>query len=92
MLRTGFEQGERKLAVAERDAEALKARLAEVAFQQPAGGPDPAVVAALREELERRAGRLEHLERQADALRSAIRARMAARRDEAEERELATAT
>lgn len=92
MLRTGFEQGERKLAVAEREAEALKARLAQVAFQQTSGSPDAAVVTALREELERRAGRLEHLERQAAALRSAIHARMAPATHPEAQREMAAAT
>lgn len=92
MLRTGFERGERKLAVAERDAEALKARLAEVAFQPAAGAPDRAMLEALREELELRAGRLEQLECQAAALRGAIRSRMAARAEEPADRELAAAT
>ena len=92
MLRTGYEQSEHKLAVAESEAEELRARLAEVAFQHPADGPDPATLASLREELERRAGRLEQLERQADALRRAILARMAARAEDVEERELAAAT
>ncbi len=89
LLRSGFEQGERKLAAAERDAEAMKVRLAEVAFQPSAGAPD---LEALRPELERRAGRLDQLERQAAALRNAIRARMATRSESTADRELAAAT
>jgi colicin import membrane protein len=92
-LRSGLDDGEHRLAAVADRAEALKARVAAVASaEKPAAAADASAVSALREQLERRADRLEQLERQADALRRAIRARMAARMEEADERELAGAT
>jgi chromosome segregation ATPase len=89
-LRTGFEHGHQRLAAADALAQELKARVAAVAAQREerAGA---GTVAALREQLEQRAGRLAELEHQATALRDAIRARMAAGSVHEGQRELVAA-
>ena len=71
-LRSGIEAGERRLAEAEAQAEAVRSTIATAAAKPAAGGSAD----TLRQDLDQRLERLYQLERQAVALRDEIHARL----------------